>query len=486
MQFALKTYYRLDLLPPVISFVAETARCLGANQREIQALALASEEAAVHIIEHYPNTGLDEQFEVFCEQRDDSLQVVFSNMGLPVNPTGLPKYEASQPEETIDGLGLFLIGKLVDHFEFVNQGRAGWRTVLVKRLEQPRILCPKPGGADEEASVGREKLRVMPAADEHVPGIVELAYRNYGYSYSKEVFYFADQLRQAIADGSVKSLVALNPEDKVVGQMATLVSAESPDVVEFGALMVQPEYRRSTGLLQLIKTLNRSVKNQPDSPALGEANLVTTHTQSQKVCSLFNFSPMALKLSVHGRAKFMKLAEEDDRQRESLLHAVTLTRQPQPVSLFVPARHVGITHRLFENAGIPLEIRQPEPPAEQTALQVEPHEEAGLAVLSLASTGNDVAPVLRKRLFDLESDGFKTLFVRIPGWRPMPDNLDEEMRAMRLFFSGWIVQAPDRWWLLYTRLCAQRFDFRRIQLCDPLSIELQTYIEQGFQEAVLS
>jgi hypothetical protein len=108
-----------------------------------------------------------------------------------------------------------------------------------------------------------------------------------------------------------------------------------------------------------------------------------------------------------------------------------------------------------------------------------------LATLSLAATANDFAPPLRKALFDLESDGFKTIFVRVPGWRPMPETLDDQMRAMRLFFSGWIIQTPDRWWLLYTQLCAQRFDFRRIQLCDPLAIELQTYIEQGYHAAVL-
>jgi len=487
MRFALKTYYRLEFLPAVVSFVGEIARCLGATTKEISELSMASEEAGAYIIERYPNQGSEEQFEVVCEVLEDGLRVVFSNMGLPVDPGGLPKYEVTQPEETIDGLGLFLIEKLVDHFEFVNQGRAGWRTVLLKRLSNPKVLVAPPAGPDQAPASSREKLQVRLAGVEHVPGIVELAYRNYGYSYSKEVFYYADRLQDAMEDGRVTSYVALNAEGKVVGQMAILRATGDAEVAEYGALMVQPEYRRSMGLLQLIKAVARTTKGGDDRVAVGEANLVTTHTQSQKVCSLFNFSPMALKLSVHGRARFVKLAEDDDAQRETLLHAVTVTRDVPPVRLFVPSSHVEISRRLFENSGLSLEIPVESPPlAEHTDLAVETHAESELAVLSLRVTGEDFASVLRRQLFDQESDGIKTVFVRFPAWLALPETLEDEVRRMRLFFCGWVVESPDRWWLLYTRLYAQRFDFSRIQLCDPVAIELQTYVERCYQEAIFS
>lgn len=486
MQFTIRTYYRLEFLPPLVSFVSETARCLGATPKEITELAMASEEAGIHIIERYPNDGFEEQFEVLCEFEDDCLRVVFSNMGLPVDPGALPRYEADQPEETIDGLGLFLIEKLVDHFEFVNQGRAGWRTLLVKRLAQPKPFTGQAVAAASAAPPGQERLRVMEAEPQHIPGIVELAYRNYGYSYSKELFYYADQLQGAIADGRVRSYVAVNPAGRVVGQMAILVSSESAEVAEYGALMVQPEYRRSMGLVQLLKAVARGAKG-PDGPALGEANLVTTHVQSQKVCSLFDFAPMALKLSVHDRARFVKLAEDSDDQRETLLHAVTVTRPVAPVRLQVPDCHAEITQRLFANAGLTLEIAEPASGLpEQTQVRLETHAESALAVLSLTQPGQDLTAVLRRQLFDLEADGIKTLFVRVPGWLAQPADLEQQARAQRLFFSGWLVESPERWWLLYTRLYAQRFDFARIQLCDPVAIELQTYVEHRFQESVLS
>ncbi|OGV47331.1 MAG: hypothetical protein A2X46_00085 [Lentisphaerae bacterium GWF2_57_35] len=494
MQLQLKTYYRMEFLPLIVSFVTETARCLGATPKEISELGMASDEAGMHIVERFPGDGLEEQFEVVCEVCEEGLRVVFSNMGLPVNPQALPKFAADQPEETIDGLGLFLIEKLVDRFEFVNQGRAGWRTVMVKKLAQLKAPVSQPNEEAGNLAASREKLRIVQAGLEHVPGIVELAYRNYGYSYSKDLFYYADRLRAAIAGGKIESFIALNPENRVVGQMAILYSANSQDAAEVGAVMIQPEYRRSMGLLQLLKVVNHAVKNQDHSLALVEANLVTTHTLSQKVCGMFHFKPMALKLSVHGRAKFLALAEEADRQRETLLHAITILRPVPPVRLFVPPRHLEITRKLFAGVGISIESSEtaalpgkasPCPLPAQTMLNIEKHADSALAVLSIQEPGLDCAAALRAKLFDLESDGMKTVFIRLPGWHPQPADWDREARALRIFFSGWVVEAPDRWWLLYTRLNAQRFDFGRIQLCDPLAMELRTYVETCFHEAVL-
>ncbi len=267
--------------------------------------------------------------------------------------------------------------------------------------------------------------------------------------------------------------------------MAILYSPLSPDIGEVGAVMVQPEYRRSMGLLQLIKAVIHGVRDLPDSPPMGESNLVTTHTLSQKVCSVFKFKPMALKLSVHDRANFRKLAE-DDGQRESLLHSIILTRSIKPVRLFVPPRHSEITQRLFQNAEIPIDVPVDSSPLPtQTVLKVESQIDSAFAVVSVQEPGMDAAPVLRRLLYDLECDGMKTVFVRFPGWLPLPPTLEADARELRIFFAGWVAEAPDRWWLLYTRLNSQRFDFSRIQLCDPLAIELRTYVETCFKEAVL-
>ena len=128
----------------------------------------------------------------------------------------------------------------------------------------------------------------------------------------------------------------------------------------------------------------------------------------------------------------------------------------------------------------------PPPPAPAlTQLDVETRPDDALAILSLREPGNDFASVLRPRLFDLETEGIKTVFLRFPGWLPPPPRLEDETRALRIFFCGWVAESPSRWWRLYAHLSSQRFDFNRVQVCDPVALELRSYVETCFQEAVL-
>jgi anti-sigma regulatory factor (Ser/Thr protein kinase) len=488
MQFTLTTCYRNEFLPPVIDFIAGLARTLGASDKEVFDLSIASEEAGAYIIARYPDNGFAEQFEVICEVTGDGLQVVFSNMGLPIDPRALPRYTVEQPEETIDGLGLFLIEKLLDRFEFVNQGRKGWRSVLYKRFAAPTTLADQHAANADDLAAGRERLQIQVAEARHVAGIVELAYRNYRYSYSKAIFYYPEKLQRAIDSGEVIAYVAVTAEDRVVGQMAMLRPPNAAGVVELGALMVQPEFRRSKGLLQLIKAVTRGARELGEEAVMGEANLVTSHTQSQKIGALFAFAPMALKLAVHDRARFMQLTEESDGQRETLLHTVLVNQPLPPITLFAPVEHHAITRRLFKNAGITIELascdKQSPPPL--TQWRKERHEEDAYSILSITQPGADLTTVLRQQLYELESDGMKTVYIRMAGWQWQPTTLGSDLRAQRLFFSGWVVATPQQWWLQYTRLFGQRFDFNCIQLCDPVAVELRDYIAGCYQEAALA
>lgn len=484
MQFSMNTYYRLEFLPLVVSFVTAIARCFGADQKEEHALNIASEEACMHIISRYPGNGLEEQLEVVCEALEDGLRVTFHNLGLPINLLELPKYDAGKPEDTVDGLGLFLMENLVDHHEFVNQGRNGWRTVIFKRLDHMKAPQRGEDAWKKSAIENKEILRFLQAGVEHVPGIVELVYRSYGYSYSKDVFYYPDQLRDAITGGYIRSIIALNPEGRVVGHMGVRCPQDGRDIVEICVMVVQPEYRRSNSAHQLFNLANQKILLSPGFATLAVTDLVTAHIATQKMASCYHFFPTALKLSVHGRARFAALSEDTKEQRESLLYAIYTIRPLKSLRLFIPVRHEEITRRLFAHAGIPLETPEglSAPPSAETALTIEKNEEAAMAVVSVGGVCPNFAVVLRKLLFELESDGMKTVFVRFPGWLPHPANLEDETRKLRIFFCGWIPDSPDRWWLLYTRLNAQRFDFNTVQLFDPMAMELKLYVENCYRE----
>jgi len=483
LQFSMSTYYRFEFLPPVVSFVSAIAQCFGADRKEENALAVASEEAGMHIIGRYRGDGLKEKFEVVCEVTPDGLRVIFQNLGLPVNPLELPRYDIENPEDTADGLGLYLLEKLVDQHEFVNEGRKGWRTVIFKRLAHMKIpgMGEEDGGKSEFTS--REETHVVEAGVEHVQGIVELVYRNYGYSYSKDVFYYPEKLRDNIASGYIRSFVALNSEGRVVGQVGGIHHRDGRDIVELSALMVQPEYRRTSVGQQLIAMVKQKFLLSPDAAELASVNAVTTHLLSQRILRLLTFSPMALKLSMHRRARFVGLAEDTEDQRENLVHMIRASRTLKPLRLNIPIRHKEITYRLFGNAGIHLEPPDtPSPPPAETSITAERNEEDSQATISLPEPGIDSVSVLGRLLFEMESDGIRTVLIRFPGWKPLPADLEAEAGKLRIFFCGWLAESSERWWLLYTRLNAQRFDFNTVQLCDPVALELRFHVESCYRE----
>lgn len=489
MRLTLTCAYETRFLPVIWSFVTETARALGASEVEAQELGLASEEAAAHIIESFPGgSGVEERFEVHCEAREDGLEYVFNNLGPPINVAALPRYEKERPEDTIEGLRFMLLERFVDSFELVNRGHEGWRTVIFKRIGRPRLGRPaEAAGAGEELGHAAEKLSVRRATPEDAAAIVDLAYHNYHYTYAKELFYFAERLAEELRAEHVVSFVASSPAGALVGQLALLASAAAPEVAEVGALMVRPEYRRSLGLLHLVKAAYQYGTSERSPFALYYSNLVTAHTMSQKASGLFRFRPMAIEVSVHERAAFLGL-EGVTGQRESLLHAVTWPRPPAELQLCVPARHGEISRKLLARFGIGvtcLESERASPePAGATALEVRLNRETALATVAVRHGGPDLAARLRRCLYEVEGEDVKTVHVRVPAWLPAAGDLESHAASLGLFFCGLVVEAPERWHLLYAKICRQRFDFAQVQLADPAALELRDYVEACYRRTV--
>ncbi|OQY11086.1 MAG: hypothetical protein B6I31_05645 [Desulfobacteraceae bacterium 4572_19] len=236
-KISLKLYYKLDFLHLIQEFVVEAAKAFGAQTEEMHHLRLASEEVAVHILENYPDTGFEDHFKITCEPIDNGVEFVFTNMGLPVNPKALPDYDADNPTETEDGLKFFLIKKLVDRFEFLNEGNMGWKTVIYKQLANFKDINTFSGATDRDAKKDN---------------IVELAYHTYKYSYCKKSFYYTDMLENELENQQVVSYIAKLQSGRIVGHMALMVSDRCPQIAEFGAAMITPEFRGNKGFLELV------------------------------------------------------------------------------------------------------------------------------------------------------------------------------------------------------------------------------------------
>jgi len=487
MKLSLRVHYRLAAIQMVRSFVIEAAAYYGADSKEVFELGMAAEEAAEHIITTYPTAEADAPFDIFCEEKEDFLRFIFSNTGLPVNVDAIPEYDVNNPEISIDGLQFFLLEKLTDNFRFVNLGSGGWQTVFDKKVK-----CLKTHGSEDrgnseadELSPPSKKLEFSVAEPEDAYEITKLAYFTYRYSYAKKTFYYPELLQEELANQQIISLIAADENGEIIGHSAYLRSPYCREIAEAGALMIKPEYRRSSAVMRLVKIQHAYPDKDDMGVVLVESNLVTAHTGSQRITRCFKFAPLALKISVHDRGRFIEMDSLSEAQRETLLYSVWAPHGLKEALLYAPRIHTDLIAFLLAEPGFPIVIKTAtaQPDREEGKITVEKKQEDQLALVMIERVGINWQHDLKKLVRQLCIEGYLTIQLNFPAFNPLPLNLDDDLKSMGFFFSGILPRTPEKWLLLYTYLNNQQINFSEIDLCEEIAIKLRNYI-QGCYESL--
>ncbi len=486
MKMALKTTYQIKAIPIIRSFIEETAKYYGANKSEYDELKLATEEAAEHIIINYPK---EQQgfFEIFCIVENNVFRVVLSNTGVPVDKKNIPKYKVEDPSDSIDGLKFFLIKKLTDNFYFLNLGSEGWQTVLEKKLLARSSNKTDKTESEENSKPkanNREDLVVSLASPEDAYQITKLAYFTYHYSYAKTVFYYPEVLSESLKNKTVISFIAKTSSGEVVIHSSLLRSPYSPGIVEAGALMSNPEFRRNRGLILIIKKQIGFCTKSEHGIKIVESNLVTAHTGSQRVTKASQFFPFALKISVHKRVEFISI--ESETQRETLLYAIWTPFGLEQITLNTPEIHHTFIKQTFKNAQLQVTLSSNTfiPKREQSKFNIDKKEVDNFAILTIEETGKNWVIEMKKVIRELNAENFITFHLHFPAWKKIPVDFENQLNLLGFFFSGVIPHTPQNWWLNYTRLDNQKFDFDKVLTEGENATQLRDYIRRCHNNAI--
>lgn len=487
MELSLRAHYRIETIPIIRSFVTECAIYFGANQRETFDLALAAEEASEHIITTYPPQEADDPFDIRCETDGAMLRFIFSNTGLPVNEKDIPEYDSENPECSMDGLQFFLLEKLTDDFRFVNLGVGGWRTVIGKNICELRpVTKPATSEPDEESSAPKpKKVATLRAEPEDAYEITKLAYHTYRYSYAKKSFYYPEMLEDELAKQLVISFIGKTDDGEIIAHCGILRSTHCREIAECGAIMSKPEYRTTMTIPRLVKMTNNFLLHDNPGIDLLDANLVTTHTGSQRICTMFKFKPFAIKLSVHEHAKFIDI-ESDSNQRESLLYSILSYKNPEFIPLNIPKKHTEIVSELFDNAQFKHEIKTQEETDNDldATINVERIPDKQFSQITVTEFGKNLPALIKKTLYDLSLEKTMTIFLKIPAWKPHPPDMEERLSDNGFFFAGLIPSTPKEWHILYVCVKDHKIDFDPIKMHDPMAIKLKEYVTEKYAEVI--
>ncbi len=463
----------------VASFVEEIGRSHGASKEEAMQLRLIGEETFFFILNGIPKTGLDDMFHLRCVEEEGSLLFVFTNHGRPMNIREIPTFSPEDMEKTADGLSLQMVRCFSYDFGYRNLGKEGWELLIRFRIENYRYLEQMNRITPDSFVEVQEPVVIRKAVPEDVPGIINLIYNTYRYSYVKEAFYDEVSFARLLEEKKILSIIAVTESGRIVGHQGVLL--ESSLLGEAGLAMVDPGYRKSKVFMSLVLNTYRTVRQEYPG-LLGYAKCVTSHKRSQAFVA--SFTPCYLELSVYHHASFVGITE-DVNLRESLLYAVSMMGKPENKPLiYVPVEHVSLLQSIFEKAKIPVLLSSDIAILDEQATIIRSEVNPGrqYASFSIEHFGMDFQRTIRKETVHVRKNGVVTASLSFPVGKPLPEGIDRILMEEGYFFCGIKPLPTGEWEVKYGNLFYQSFDFDRIQLFSDDAIELRDYIKNLYDK----
>jgi serine/threonine-protein kinase RsbW len=153
----------LDSLARISEFITDATARVGLDEHAAWQVQLAVDEAATNVIQHGYDQGIPGKIELSWRQDGPSLVVALRDYGRRFDPENVPAPDITSPleERQAGGLGIFLMGRLMDSVQFEFDDERGNLLTMTKRLEQPAVpveifeLAGRLDAVSTQAAIGR-------------------------------------------------------------------------------------------------------------------------------------------------------------------------------------------------------------------------------------------------------------------------------------------------------------------------------------------
>jgi hypothetical protein len=448
----------------------------GADDEEKKQLRLIGEEAFSLILGGIPDHEFTEMFHLHCVEMENKISFQFSNHGRPMDVREIREFTIEDADGTADGLSLSLLRGYTDELVFRNLGNEGWELVINFRIRDFKGIMRRADIIrDQQPYDQMQEYSIRKSGVDDIPGIINLVYNTYRYSYKKSFAYSKELFKEAIESGKIFSMIVVSKSGKIIGHIAIIF--DSPRLGEIGMAMVDPAYRRSRAFFSLTRAMKDEVL-QTNPELVLYIKAVTSHKSSQAF--MVNFSPCLLQVSVYKHASFIGI-QGDVNPRESLIFGYkSIPLKPSAQMVHIPAEHHAIIQAILGDGRIlyALNINIGGFPGEKSQMEMQNDPAAGHAFLHFSTLGNDFGKVLRQQTKALQKDGAITIYAIIPTHENMGSDVDRLLFQNGYFFSGIKPNQDGGWDLFYANLLHQKFNFDNIHLFNPKAVDLCNYVKE--------
>jgi len=476
----------LEYVPVDIATVGEFATLLGFTGGEVQELEVAVEEAVTNVTEHAYDRAEDATFDVILERIPGGIKVVVKDMGIPFDPDQIPEYALAADVEaaTVSGMGVFLMRAMVDECTFVNLGRGGKETHLVKHLKDASAHAVEPESHDAAAgpAVIQEKVEfdVRLMADHEAIEVSRCAYKSHGYSFFDEHIYYPERLVELNHKGELISAVAVTRDGVFMGHSALCFQYPEDRVAELTFAFVNQEYRGQGALTRMLEFLFHVKSARPLEGIYAYA--VANHVFTQKTNASHGMNTCGIFLATSPASWKFKGIPGNPNQRISVVLDFTYTAPPEAMTLYPPPQHAEMVAKLYANVGASHRIAVAEAtaaaPTGDPEIKTGTNELENCAEIFVSRYGADTVRQVRRllRKLCLEKMAAINLFLNLED--PATYHLTTEFEKMGFFFAGALPRARVGDTLCLQYLNNVDFDYSAVAAYTDMAKALLSYIRQ--------
>ena len=332
-----------------------------------------------------------------------------------------------------------------------------------------------PPEAENQKSFGQETFTVDAFQPEDAEGLVRLFKAVYGDGYPIRLFYDAEAIRQANAEGRYITIVGRTPSGEVVGANHLYRSAPYRGLYESGVGLVHKDYRAGGILTAILKYMyDGFVPGKPYMEELfGEA--VCNHIISQKLVVPFRHVETALEVALMPAEAYTR--EQSASGRVATLDAFRCY-VPKPHRVFLPEVYAAILRRIYARLDDERDLAPsvPDVPAEaETRAELTVFDFARVARIAVSRSGADFV----SRLTTLEDEAEARHVVVFQVWlnltEPWVAQIVDALRRHGYFLGGVLPRWFDGDGLLMQKIRCEP-DFDKIMLLSAFAKDLLTEI----------
>jgi anti-sigma regulatory factor (Ser/Thr protein kinase) len=116
----------------LMEFIQVEAKNAGFDNELVNKIRLACEEIIINVINYaYPDKEGDIEIKCDSDKEDNGFLIKITDWGAPFNPLSKSEPDINAPAEKreIGGLGIFLVRKVMDKFDYVRDGNSNILTL---------------------------------------------------------------------------------------------------------------------------------------------------------------------------------------------------------------------------------------------------------------------------------------------------------------------------------------------------------------------